>query len=90
MDFGMELEKAFAHRNYSNSDRGLYNKPTIAIVEQDRLIKWADDLIDSRYRLWFIKRLNAVGKDRFIEAATAARKYDGVSRQKVFSHLLKN
>ena len=77
--------------SYSNSHRGLVTKPTIAIAigEQDELIQWAADLIDLNYRLWFVKRLKAVGKDRFIAAANSARKYDGISRQKVFTHLLK-
>lgn len=77
--------------NNSYSNGGSQSEPTIAIAieEQDKLIEWARDLIDPRYRLWFITRLKVVGKRRFVQAADAARKYDGVSRQKVFSHLLK-
>lgn len=96
--FMESVSQHLSHRNYSNSNGGLHSKPTIAIAiegklttkEQDELIAWAFDLIDSNYRLWFIKQLKRVGKEAFISAATAAKRYDGVSRQKVFASLLKN
>jgi hypothetical protein len=86
------------HRNYSNSNRGLLSKPTIAIAideklsvkEQDRLVEWVSDLIDPDYRVWFIKQLKRIGKKGFIECATAARKYDGITRQKVFTSLIRD
>jgi len=89
-----------SHRNYSysNGNGSLQSKPTIAIAideklsarKQDELVKWASDLIDPAYRLWFIKQLKRVGKQAFVDAANAARKYDGKSRQKVFAALLKD
>lgn len=94
MDFMEQLiteenRRKLLHNSYSNSS--LQSKPTIAIaiVEQDRLIKWAEDLIDQNYKLWFIKRLKVLGKQHFIESANNARKYDGISRRKVFTHLMK-
>lgn len=90
----MQRASQIVKDNYSknNHNRGLYNKPSIAIgaEEQDQLIEWADDLIHPDYRLWFIKRLKAVGKKRFVDAANKARRYDGLSRQRVFAHLLKS
>lgn len=88
-----------SHRNYSNSNgysnRKLQVNSTIAmgtalsVKDQDYLANWARDLYDANYRLWVIKRLKIVGKEAFISYVNAARKYDGVARQKVFVSLLK-
>lgn len=81
--------------NYSNSglntnNNSYSNSKGLTTKQEDELITWAEDLVTPDYRLWFVKQLKRVGKARFVECATAAKKYDGVSRQKVFTSLLKN
>lgn len=102
MDKISRVIEASNSNRYSNGNNGSYNEPTIAIAigapepiitlsvkEENSLIEFAKELIDSNYRLWFIKRLRVMGKKHFIESANSARKYDGISRKKVFAYLLK-
>lgn len=98
-NFNTELEKIQSSltSNYSNSNGSLNTNNNsysnsigeLTTKQQDELISWASDLIAESYRLWFIKQLKRVGKAQFVECATAAKKYDGISRQKVFASMLK-
>lgn len=82
--------------NYSNSNSSLdtnnnsySNSYGLTTKEEDQLIVWAEDLVSPDYKLWFIKQLKRVGKQTFVDCALAAKKYDGESRQRVFTSLLK-
>jgi len=78
------------YNSYGNRKTETKTTIAIAISEQDSLIDWASDLIVDKYRLWFIKRLKVVGKERFIKAANSARAYDDhESRKRVFAFLIK-
>lgn len=61
----------------SNSNRG----------EEDAIINSYSDIIDPDYKLWFVKRLKAVGKDKFVDAGDKARRY-GNNKSRLFAHLI--
>lgn len=73
---------------YSNSNSNRSNSITSIAIEEDEIINSYSDIIDPQYRLWFIKRLKTVGKQKFIEAGEKARKY-GNNPQRLFVSLLK-
>lgn len=56
--------------------------------EEDNILDSYPELIDPRYRAWFIKNhLRRKGKREFIRLADKAMKY-GRNKQKMFVHLL--
>lgn len=83
-----------ALQGYSYSNGKGSKDPSIAIEErlsreeEDMILDSYPELIDPRYRAWFIKNhLRTKGKQRFIQLADRAMKY-GDNKQKMFVHLL--
>lgn len=80
--------------SYSYGHRKGSEDPSIAIEgkltreEEDKILDSYPELIDPRYRAWFIKNhLRPKGKRRFTQLADQAMKY-GKEKQKMFVHLL--
>lgn len=67
------------------------NKPqTITVLEADRLIRAAADLItDPAFKPFFFKTLYIIGKQNFIEAMDMARKAEANCRSCIFVKRIK-
>lgn len=91
MDFMEALTTEINRRinSYSNrSNLDTFNSNRTIAIEEDKLVDSYADIIDPNYRVWFIKRLKVVGRDKFIEAGDKARKY-GNNPSKLFASLIK-
>lgn len=58
------------------------------IFENDALFEMYGDLVNQKFRSWYMKMFYAIGKDEVMRLASIARS-EGKDKQKLFSHLLK-
>lgn len=81
------LNNTIVYRGINNNN----NKPqTITIIEADRLVREATDLIDNKdFEPFFFKTLYIIGKQNFIEAMDMARKADVRCRSCIFVKRIK-
>jgi len=84
-----EVERRLnSYSNSNGSKSSNFNSNSSIAIEEDKLVESFADIIDPNYRVWFIKRLKVVGRQRFIEAGEKARKY-GNEPSKLFASLLR-
>ena len=55
--------------------------------DADYLCEDLSDLIEQKYRLWFIKRFYSLGRDEVLQLAAVA-KTDGKNPKRLFAHLI--
>lgn len=77
-----------SYSNSNGSNTNNFNSNSSIAIEEDKLVDSFSDIIDPSYRVWFIKRLKVVGRQRFIEAGEKARKY-GKNPSKLFATLIR-
>lgn len=83
------LQNTLQNRIYSHSNRSI-SLSSIAIDnrEVDRILDSYPQLIEEKYRAWFVTKLKQIGKQDFITKAERAIKY-GKDPQKLFVSMLK-
>jgi len=84
-----EMERRLnSYSNSNGNNTNNFNSNSSIAIEEDRLVDSFSDIIDPEYRVWFIKRLKVVGRQRFIEAGERARKY-GNEPSRLFASLIR-
>lgn len=61
----------------------------LSAAQEDEILDSYPQLIDEKYRGYFINKLRRIGKKKFTNLADRALKYGHGNKQKLFVHLIK-
>lgn len=61
----------------------------LSAQEEDEILDSYPQLIDEKYRGYFVNKLRRLGKSKFTALADRALKYGHGNKQKLFVHLIK-